>query len=501
MSGVANTAEGRDETVLAEGRRVARNSVLLGIGNVTTLLLGFATTVLVTDRLSSEYGVLLSAQRFVGLFLVLAQFGLQPLVVRAVAARHQDAGAWLGTVIALRVGLGIAFFALVTGVALGASYLPGELWLLQTIAAIELVGIFTEVHVGVCEGLERMGASALIAMVRSVAMFVSLLVVLALGFGLRGIVATFAIGRGLQLLAAVVLTRRVAAPLRLEVRRDWLGSALRDAVLFVAIGFAFQGMSSLDAVLLSRLAGTEQVSWYGGALNFFEVLLAVPLFVQRSLLPALTRLGVGAHGAAMARASLQVFGAVLLPASVGLSLLAPDAVALYQSGSFAASAPVLRILALCVFFAGISVAAAVYLTGVGRLPAILASYAFALPVEVALCAVLAPSYGARGVAVGRLAAQVVFAAALMVELRRAGVSLPWAGYARQGMAAAAMAAVVVGGAALPWWLRAALGGTVYAAALLALAGRDGLEALLLRELLEGARGLVGRLRGGPPGPA
>ena len=43
--------------------------------------LGFVTTLLVTNRLGDQYGLFIGAQRFVGLFLVVAQFGLHPLPI------------------------------------------------------------------------------------------------------------------------------------------------------------------------------------------------------------------------------------------------------------------------------------------------------------------------------------------------------------------------------------------------------------------------------------
>ena len=111
-------------TARSEGLRVARNSVLLGMSGTASLLLGFVSAILVTDRLGETYGVLIGAQRFVALFLIVIQFGLRSLVIRAVARRQHDVGELLGTVLAMRVFLVLAF-----GLILGASveisgYLP-----------------------------------------------------------------------------------------------------------------------------------------------------------------------------------------------------------------------------------------------------------------------------------------------------------------------------------------------------------------------------------------
>ena len=58
-----------ESTARVESLKVARHSAVLAVGNVVGLLLGFVTTILVTDILGDHYGLLIGAQRFVGLFL------------------------------------------------------------------------------------------------------------------------------------------------------------------------------------------------------------------------------------------------------------------------------------------------------------------------------------------------------------------------------------------------------------------------------------------------
>jgi len=473
--------------VLSEGRRIARNSALLGLGDVANLVLGLATTVLITDRLGDDYGILLGAQRFVALFLVVAQFGLYPLLVRSVAARPHEAGALLGTVLALRAMLGGIFVLVTVSAAIGTAYLPEFRWLIGALVAVELVGIFTESHVAVCEGLERMGSAALVTVVRPVVLFAGLAAVVTLDLGLPGIAGSYAAARAAQLVLAAALVWRVRPPRSLSVRTDWMLPMLREALLFVLIGLAFTAMSSMDVVVLTRLGPTEAVSWYGGALNFFDVLLALPVLVQRSLLPAFTRLGVERRASDVARATLQVFSAVLLPASIGLAAVAREAVALYPSGAFGPSEPALRVLTLGVPFAGLALACAIYLTGVGRLADILRCYAVALPVELAVLLLSVPELGAAGAAAGRVAAHAVLAIALLHQVRNNAVSVPIGPLCRHAAASLAMLGVLLAVDGLHLAARVAIGCAVYAALMLALSGRGSLERALVAELSSLAR--------------
>jgi O-antigen/teichoic acid export membrane protein len=466
----------------SEGRRIARNSVLLGAGDAAAMALGFATTILVTDLLGQEsYGLLLGAQRFVLFLLVIAQFGLHPLLVRAVASRRDEPGTILGTVLALRVGCGAAFLACVVVAVFTLDYLPGHLWLLFAVAAMELVATVSQLLMGVCEGRERMGRSALIVLSRALVLFIGVVYATLTDGGLVTIVAIYGIGRGCELLTAILVVPGAAPGLRLRVRRDRLGPTLREAVPFVAVGLAFMAMRSIDVTMLARLSSVAETSRYGAALNFADLLLIVPLLVQRALLPAFSRLQASGGGADVARQTMIVFSAVMVPAAVGLGLLADSAVALYPSGEFAESARVLEILAVSLLFYGPMNVCATFLTGSGRLWLIVASYALALPVQALINLQLIDSHGAVGVAVGTLAANLVLALLLAGATWPLGLRLPVAAIGRQ-----LLAAFVMGAALFPlrneFILVPVVGGLlVYAVVLLAVSPRDALERRLFAE--------------------
>ena len=467
-----------------EGRRLAWNSVLLGGGDILAMALGFATTLVVTDRLGEAYGTFIGAQRFVGLFLVVADFGLTPLLVRSIAARRDRAGALFGTVLFLRIGLCLAFAGLVAGSAEVGNYLPEHRQVVYAFVALNVLAMFAATFTALFEGLESMGRSALVNLARALATLSGVVAVVALGGGLQEMVAVYVGAAALQLLTAFALVRGLPQPVQPTVSRERIAPFLLEAPLFVAIGLSFTAVRSLDVVLLSRLSTTEQVAQYGAAINFVDVMLIVPLLVQRVLLPAFSRLDASGAAGSVTRDALHVFSAVLVPSAVGLGLLAESIVALYPSGEFADAAPVLRLLAVSLVFLGPSSVCATYLTGVGRLWLVLSAYGLALPLQVGACALLIPTMGATGAAVATLAAHASLALVLLGIVRGLGVAVPWLAFLRHGLAALGMGAVV-------WLLRDALlpvpvaaGILVYVVLILVLSGAQSLERRLLAAALE-----------------
>ncbi len=473
--------EGAAVDTRGEGLRVARNSAFLSGGAVVGLGLGFVSTILVTDTLGEDYGLLIGAQRFVGFFLVIASFGLHPLLVRRLAARRDEPGELFGTVIFLRALLGAFFAFLVPTVAAVAGYLPDARWVLLGFVAIEFLGVFADSYVALCEGYERMARVALVPLVRSLTTFVGVVAVTLSGAGLAAILGVYLLGQLVRLGFAAALAHGALPRMQVRLRRDRVRPLLSEAGWFVAVGLSSSALASLAVVGLARLAGPGETARYGAALNFVDLVVMAPLLVQRALLPAFSRLQASGGAAGLANGGLRIVPALLIPAGAGLAVLADPVLALYPSGQFGEAAPVLRVLALGLLFLGPSYVSGTYLTGSGRLRTLFVVNVVAAGVEALLLLALVPSLGAPGAA---WAAVTAFAAASGIQLlaiRGEGVEIPWAPLLRVGLASAGMAALVYPFRELPLPVAVAVGVVGYAALLWLLTPRDSLERRLLEQ--------------------
>jgi O-antigen/teichoic acid export membrane protein len=470
----------------SEGLRLARNSAFLGAAQLISLVLGFVTTLIVTDQLGrDEYGLLLGAQRFVVFFAIVMQFGLHPLTVRALASRSGDPPAIVGTVLALRAGLGVLFVAAVLGTAALSGYLPEHRWLLMWLLAIEALGVLSDTYLSVLEGYERMDAAAAIGVVRSIGTATAVAAVAVVGGGLVGFVLAYLIARTLELVVVVFVATRMLAGLR--VRWDLAGSLIREAIPFVAIGTVFLARSNVDVMLLTRLSSIPQVSLYGAALNFLGVMLALPLLVQRTLLPALSRLHASGDAAGVAHRSIAAVASLLLPAAGGLCILAEGIMAIYPSGEFSEGAVPLRILAGALPFLAVSMVAATLLTGAGRIWSVVACNAASLVLQTIASVLLIPRLGASGAAIGLFVSGASAAVFFAFAARPLGLRMPAGSLARQTLATAAMGVAItpVMDHFLP--IPITLGVGVYATVLLSISPRDSLERRLWRVFVDRAR--------------
>jgi O-antigen/teichoic acid export membrane protein len=459
---------------------VLRNTALLGAGNAVRLVLGLATTILTTDALGRDYGLLLGAQRYVDFFRNFAMYGLNSILVRGLASRREDPGLLFGSVLALRGALCAGFIAVTLGAAAYSGYLPEHRWLLAVFIAVGLGLMAVETLTAYSEAYERMDRTATLPVTRALFMLIGSAGVYWLGGGLVGIALVYVATQVVQVALSIGITRDLMRETTLRVSGARIGSLLREGPRFMAVGLAYAALRSASLIILTRFSTRDEAAMFGAAINFIDVIFLVPLLAQRAFLPVMSREG---HAASeVGRDGLHVFSCVLTPCAVGMALLCESAVALYPSGEFAAAAPVLRVLAIGIAFSGLSSVCTTYLTGRGGVNAILWAYALALPVQLACSAAWVGEHGAVGVAAGTVAAQGVLCASNLVSVSRLGMAIPLRALARHALASVAMAAVV-------WPLRegfvavpALAGVVVYAAALFAISPAGSLERALFAQL-------------------
>jgi O-antigen/teichoic acid export membrane protein len=473
----------------SEGVGVARNSALLGAGTIAALAIAFGSTILITDQLGEDrYGLLVGAQRFVGIFAVLVYFGMHPIVVRASATGSPELGALLGTILVLRSILGLISGLLLWITAVTTDYLPDHGLLLFGVAFIQVPLAFAEMFTALCEGRERMGRVAWITLARTLTTFLCISGAVLLDGDLGLFVAGYIVGSFVELGTALLLTRTIVPGLRLRVRVDRLLPILKEAVPFVLIGFGYTALRGLDVVILARFSTIPEVSRYGAALNFIDLITMLTVIVQRALLPVFSRLQLTSAANDLASNSISLSLAVLIPASAGLALLADSAVLLYPSGEFEAAAPVLFTLCGALVWIGPSIVCATFLTGAGRLRSILAAYMVAVPVQAAVSLLLVADQAAVGVAIGTVVGNALMGILLIRSARGLGMEIAYRVILRQVIATVLMALVVTATQGMLVVISVLVGFVIYVGALWAIAPVGSPERQLVADIVSRWRG-------------
>jgi O-antigen/teichoic acid export membrane protein len=410
---------------LAKRRSPAANSLFDVISFLYPVLLTIVLIPVILHYIGTEqYGLFAVATVLVS-FLGLIDFGMTPVVLRFLSASlatsdYADAR--------LVVGTGIVFFSVVGLVGVGATAVCG-VFLIPTILSLspELeeiapfvisvagVGFFfsmLERPVGAIAGaLQRYDVLAAARIVSTSVGAGASVLVLWLGFGLRGLIIVTALQPALML-ALLARGRRLLPTVPL--RPAWHPALLRRMLSFSAYSFVsnFAGslLFHLDKLLLGALTNVSLVTYYVVPANLAQRLHSGVARLVGIALPVSTDLHARGEKEALQRfyvRATRLVALVTVAFALPAFIFAREILLEWVGSGFATTSfGTLRLLILT--FAVLSLAALPYLLtlGFGR-PQISAWFNVATAViNVALIVILIPRYGIIGAAAAYLASTV-----------------------------------------------------------------------------------------------
>ncbi|MGH2962360.1 MAG: flippase [Solirubrobacterales bacterium] len=408
------------------------------------LALGVLAVVVLARALGpSGFGVWTTALAFVGVFGILADFGLARIATQRMSAEPEKESDWLGALFGTVTAASVLALAVtVAGIPLLSD--EGDARLVTLILAFTLLGVGPGAVAAVFDSRVRAEFRMIILSLNSAA-WLGLLFVLDAG---DASIVAFAIGfLIINLLTGALgflVSRRHA---RISVRR---GRALWRPLLRVAlpVGIA-AGLVVLyyriDAVLVFNISGSEEAGIYGAAYRFLDPLIFIPTAVVGALFPVVAAL----HGRdpKRVRELVQHGGEYLVIAALGaLGVTIPlsePIVDLLLGPEFDRTAGLLPILMLGFVFVSLSYLAGSLVPVVGLQWRFVAYAAVGVGVNVALNLALIPPYGAYGAAWATVVTEVVVSGLTLAAVFSALRFSPEVGRVlRATLAAAAMTGAV-----------------------------------------------------------
>lgn len=390
-----------DQEAGPSARRAGRNVVALVVGEVLGKAATLAFTVVVARQLGAEAFGSFSYALAAGILLAtVVSWGFDDEVLRRGSSHRPDLDAVLTRTLALKtlhavpvVALGVAFAA-VTGAGAAAT----EVLVLVLLATVlDGYGNTGRAAAAACE---RPGPAALVLTLQRVVACVLAVAVIALGGDLLAVSAAYLASSVVGLVLVAYLVARLGVRPRLrhlgraDLRTLWRGTFLLgvETVLGVAL-------FRVDALMLGVLAGEQEVATYAVGYRVMETVLFVTWAVSGSLFPAMVRAEPGEPQVRVAQHALAVTGAVFLPYAA-LMLLDGGMVIrlLFGDGFPDSSVLALQWLAVTPVVFALTFFCNYLLFVQRRTGWMLAGTAAALAVNIALNAVLIPSFGAVGAA-------------------------------------------------------------------------------------------------------
>jgi O-antigen/teichoic acid export membrane protein len=438
-----------------------------------------------------EFGKFTFGYALATLLGVVLEFGVTPVLTRAVARDPRATAERWAAAATLKLGLlavaGPIFVALPL-----LAHRPFE-----TTAAVWLLGLaialqaFVENGVAVFTGAQRLEQELRVRLVEKGVLVAAGFAALGWGGGLLGVVSAFVLAAAVSLGLTIGLIHRRLAPL--DVRWNPVGAwALARELAPVAQAlFLSVATSRLAPVVVALLAGDLAAGHFGAAFRIYDVVWIVPVTLVAAVYPELARTPLGhPRLRALTTQSLEALLLVAWPIALGLAAGAQWLVPWIYGPGYAPAVPVLALLGAAAACGILQHFLGVVLLAIDRPDRLRRVAALTFTISVLLTPLLVTAGGAVGGAASVLVGELVALSASLGAVRGL-VGWPLARGAAKSLGAAAAGAL--GAGLLPAGPGRCLGALgVYVGVLLVLRPVPG---PVCRRLLRGALG-----RASPPAP-
>jgi len=468
-------------------RSVARNTLYLSAAQGIRILLAFALILYIANFYGvvwqGKFSILLA---FLNIFMVLASFGMPRLITREVA-RDYDAGNryfWSGLI--AQGGTTLVFMVVMVIVVAIMPY-PQDtkqmLWL--AVLALPLFSLYS-LSGALLRAHERMQYLVYAEVLSAAAQLVLAVVLLSSGAGVLALAVIRIAGIGLAALVvflSVLALRYIQRPI---INLEFSRRLLRESSDFFGMAAFDSVLQRLDVLVLSIVAGEAATGIYDAAYQLIKVLMVLVLSFTDAVYPALSRLYLQARDKfSLAASKALQYGLILiLPITVGTTVLAPDLIELlYRRPGYAAAADVLAVLAwvLLAYFVQIFLTRA--LMAGNRQRTAFHIIALMVGVGVVILVGLTSLFGPVGTAWGMLLIYIVGAILAWRASRSFEFSFGLACMVRPVTAAALMGAALHLLPDFPLVLSVLLGAAIYAVLALGLRVFDQSDLQVLKALI------------------
>jgi len=406
----------------------------------------------------------------------------------AISRDRSKAPGLAGNLLGFQAVLSVLTLALCLGI--GRARYEGVLWTAVLVLSFDLVLKSVKSTLRwLLKSHERFGAEAVSLLLERGLLFGLGAATLMAGGGVVGFVLVFAAVRAVDTTALLVWVHRRVLALRPAFDLPVWGELLRKGLPFAYAGAMITMFFQVDAVMLERMRGAEEVGWYRAPVLVLEGLTLVPRIFGYALIPTMAALYPRAPEGvtALYRRGVKYLLLAGLPIAAFGLLAAGPFVALLFGSDYGRSVAAAQILIPAAVFMFLSNFGETTLACIDRWRAIVVVSTACLALNVGLNLLWIPTLGYVGAAWATLVTEAAYFAATALTLRLFGHRVGWlAVLARPALAAAVFAAVLWAARSLGLIGSSLLAGAAFAAATVLLGVWDPKERELLRSLRRGA---------------
>jgi len=347
---------------------LARNVSHLGIGQIASTILGILLSAVIGRALEpAQLGILYTVFALSSFAYVIVDWGQGTYLVREMARGRIDEPSMIGSALVIRIAAVVLTSAVGAAVAVPLGY-GGQIVVLTLLSMLSGIPATLFAPFGCSfRSRDRMDVDAFVNIIGKAMTLIATAIALHLGGGLEEVILMQAVGGAATLLAGAI------AAWRLEVRIDApamkpLHELVRHGAPLAAFSLVLTSQPFIEIMMLSALAGSAVVGWYGASTNIRGIVFAPAMILLTATFPELSRASrsiADLRRMIDATSRIMFIGAALT--SSALYVFADHMVAIiYGHGRFMETASILRVSAIFVPLLFLVMVLASAMNAVGR---------------------------------------------------------------------------------------------------------------------------------------
>ena len=401
-----------------ELRLVAKNVAALGIASVLSKAITAVVGILVTRYLGpGPFGDYSAAYAFAGTFVLFTDFGISQLMVQEGSRDESGLPVFLGNVLVFKVITSSIVYVLMLILMHPAGYN------ITIQRMVEVLGISTGLNAlagsvyNYYQTKQQMYLAAGYQFLTTLLIGVLTVVIIAWhGDVVQITYSHLAVAVVIGIMLYIAISRRMSLRVDLKALPQMLVRALPFGAAYIFYNIYF----SIDSFMLSIMRTPTELGIYSAAYRLIAVLLFIPGIVTSVIYPVLFQLGVTdkAQHQKTIEKIVKVLGAVGIPGSVLLFVLAKPLIGWLYANRFPASAPIMMILTWFFALECLGFAIGDVLTTTNRQFLRTVIQGVAAIGNILLNLVLIPRMGIYGAAIATLITEVYIFAAYYFVVRK-----------------------------------------------------------------------------------
>lgn len=427
-------------------RKVVKNSIFGVVSEAVSGALLFVAFLLAARYLgTARFGVFSYILALVGVFQLIADFGLTNIVVREIARAPDSAPRVIGAVKPLAWMFSLVTLAVIVFFGYLFAKSNAEFWATAFMGMAVLATFHSVLYGSVCRAFEEMGYNAAGNASHKILLLGLVVVVTQTDLGLVGLAAAYVIANCAQWMFFYLIVRTRYFRVRWQADWRYCIHLLREAFPVGAAMVLRRLTLHLDTLLLTVFSTSIAVGLFNAAYKIVQMVDMIPFTLSIPLFPPLSRLAEESHAKMFAAVNhaLRIFFLLAIPLACWLWLCAPFVLSWTFGADYIDAVEILRILAVAVVFLFPTSLFIYAFSAAGRQKLYTLSAAICLATNAILDLALIPGYGAIGAAIATLSAEAMFFLGGALLLRRLGARVPYLELFWKPLAATALASLVL----------------------------------------------------------